>query len=167
MTDLTHPLNGNLCILPGSHKRKIFNHGTPQEADPQKLTWVYEIHPSQLSEEDQEKIIPVLAEPGDVLIFDRRLWHTRSKNLSEITRKVFFYGYAYRWQVGNKNYTEKEVKELSARYNNEFKIDEMFKQIMGFERNRSTTIYPMKTDAPLQRFAYWVQSQENLPRRNF
>ncbi|GAB3909329.1 hypothetical protein GCM10029964_110710 [Kibdelosporangium lantanae] len=35
--------------------------------------------------------------PGDVLFFDRRLWHARSDNYSDFTRKVVFVGYTYRW----------------------------------------------------------------------
>ena len=31
------------------------------------------------------------------VIFDRRLWHSRSANHSTLTRKVLFYGYGYRW----------------------------------------------------------------------
>ena len=31
------------------------------------------------------------------LVFDRRLWHARSENRSEVTRKAIFMGYTYRW----------------------------------------------------------------------
>jgi ectoine hydroxylase len=41
--------------------------------------------------------IPVLAKPGSAVFFDRRLWHTASPNWSEVTRKILFYGYGYRW----------------------------------------------------------------------
>ena len=37
------------------------------------------------------------AEPGDAVFFDRRIWHTRSRNYSRHTRKVVFFGYTYRW----------------------------------------------------------------------
>ena len=37
------------------------------------------------------------AAPGDVLLFDRRLWHARSGNYSAFTRKAVFFGYTYRW----------------------------------------------------------------------
>jgi ectoine hydroxylase-related dioxygenase (phytanoyl-CoA dioxygenase family) len=30
-------------------------------------------------------------------LFDRRIWHSASENLSDVTRKVLFYGYSYRW----------------------------------------------------------------------
>ena len=30
-------------------------------------------------------------------MFDRRLWHARGDNVSEVTRKALFYAYTYRW----------------------------------------------------------------------
>jgi hypothetical protein len=39
----------------------------------------------------------VTAEPGDAVFFDRRIWHTRSRNYSEHTRQAVFFGYTYRW----------------------------------------------------------------------
>ena len=41
--------------------------------------------------------MPVCAKPGTAVFFDRRLWHTASPNWSDVTRKVLFYGYGYRW----------------------------------------------------------------------
>jgi hypothetical protein len=31
------------------------------------------------------------------VFFDRRIWHTRSRNHSQYTRKAVFFGYTYRW----------------------------------------------------------------------
>ncbi len=31
------------------------------------------------------------------MFFDRRLWHARSDNYSEVTRKAMFFGYTLRW----------------------------------------------------------------------
>lgn len=39
---------------------------------------------------------PVVANAGDALMFDRRLWHSGSANYSATTRRALFYGYAYR-----------------------------------------------------------------------
>ena len=41
--------------------------------------------------------IEVTAGPGDAVFFDRRIWHARSRNYSEHTRKAVFFGYTYRW----------------------------------------------------------------------
>jgi ectoine hydroxylase len=39
----------------------------------------------------------VTANAGDVVLFDRRLWHARSDNYSPYTRKAMFFGYTFRW----------------------------------------------------------------------
>jgi ectoine hydroxylase-related dioxygenase (phytanoyl-CoA dioxygenase family) len=44
-----------------------------------------------------EGAIPVCVKPGTAVFFDRRLWHSASPNWSDVTRKVLFYGYGYRW----------------------------------------------------------------------
>ena len=41
--------------------------------------------------------MPVLAKPGTAVFFDRRIFHASSPNTSDVTRKVLFYGYSYRW----------------------------------------------------------------------
>lgn len=70
---------GNFWVLPGSHTlRRV---------------------PEPTSEEDPNPrgALGITAKAGDALIFDRRLWHAASENTSPVTRKVLFYGYAYRW----------------------------------------------------------------------
>ena len=44
-----------------------------------------------------EGTVEITANPGDAFIFDRRQWHSRSTNLSTVTRKMLFIGYTYRW----------------------------------------------------------------------
>ena len=39
----------------------------------------------------------VCANPGDAVFFDRRLWHTRTNNYSDVTRKGMFFAYCPRW----------------------------------------------------------------------
>ena len=41
--------------------------------------------------------IPFAAPANSCCIFDRRLWHSATPNWSQVTRKVLFLGYAYRW----------------------------------------------------------------------
>jgi hypothetical protein len=67
--------------VPGSHLTNWID-GPPRR----DITWP-----------DPEGAIEVTAEPGDVLFFDRRIWHARSRNYSEHTRKAVFFGYTYRW----------------------------------------------------------------------
>ncbi|GIX07389.1 MAG: ectoine hydroxylase [Candidatus Poribacteria bacterium] len=78
LTDVSEPDKGNLWIVPGSHLQDRLE--IPKDGVSQP-----------------EGAVPVLAEPGDAVFFDRRLWHARGQNFSDQTRKVLFYGYGYRW----------------------------------------------------------------------
>lgn len=44
-----------------------------------------------------------------MLFFDRRIWHARSDNHSDVTRKVAFFGYTSRWI-----HIRDEVEDLPA-----------------------------------------------------
>jgi len=76
LTDLRDPGMGNMALIPGSHLRAdpLPRHGTEPEGSRQ-----------------------VLADAGSIIVFDRRIVHSSSPNLSRQTRMVLFYGYAHRW----------------------------------------------------------------------
>ena len=76
LTDLRDPGRGNFLVVPGSHVRNTL----PRPAD-----------------DRLPGAIPVLAAPGDVVVFDRRLWHMRGPNHSDRVRKALFFAYTYRW----------------------------------------------------------------------
>ena len=78
LTDLSEPGRGNFVVLPGSHRRNTID----RPADDRN---------------DLPGAVPILAEPGDAVIFDRRLWHMRGDNRSDVTRKALFLAYTYRW----------------------------------------------------------------------
>jgi len=78
LSDVSEARRGNTLIIPGSHRWDVL----PRPED--GLT-------------NPEGVVPILARPGDALVFDRRLWHSRSANCSGITRKALFYAYTYRW----------------------------------------------------------------------
>lgn len=81
LSDASTPGRGNLMIVPGSHRTNWLP-GPPRR---------------DLEFPRPAGAIEVEASPGDVLLFDRRLWHARSNNFSDVTRKVVFVGYTYRW----------------------------------------------------------------------
>lgn len=81
LSDLSVPGRGNFTLIPGSHRRKWL----PGPPDP-TVPWP-----------EPEGAIELTANPGDAVLFDRRLWHTRSDNHSAITRKAVFFGYTFRW----------------------------------------------------------------------
>jgi ectoine hydroxylase-related dioxygenase (phytanoyl-CoA dioxygenase family) len=78
LTDALTPGCGNTWVVPGSHD---FSREGQEENG--RL--------------DHEQGVPLIAAAGDVLIFDRRLWHGGSPNESPNTRHAVFIGYAFRW----------------------------------------------------------------------
>lgn len=77
LSDVSEKDRGAMQIIPGSHK-----------------------FDSKPTEEDFENAMDVLARPGTAVLFDRRIWHRRGWNYSDVTRKAFFLGYSYRWLRG-------------------------------------------------------------------
>jgi len=83
LSDLSEPGRGNLKIVPGSHRWNWID-GPPRR----DIEWP-----------EPEDAVELCAQPGDAVFFDRRLWHARSNNYSDITRKAIFIAYAPRWMV--------------------------------------------------------------------
>jgi ectoine hydroxylase len=81
LSDLSQPGRGNFMCIPGSHK-------TSRLCRPAGLTKGFE---------QPRGAIEVRAGQGDVVLFDRRLYHARSDNCSGITRRCLFIGWTYRW----------------------------------------------------------------------
>jgi ectoine hydroxylase len=84
LSDVSVPGRGNFTVVPGSHLVNWID-GPPSR----DVVWP-----------DPEGAIQICAAPGDAVFFDRRLWHTRTDNYSEITRKGMFFAYSHRWQHG-------------------------------------------------------------------
>lgn len=78
LTDTMREGCGNFYIVPGSHLQNELVFPADGSAEP-------------------EGAVPLCVPPGTAVFFDRRLWHSASPNFSDITRKVLFYGYSYRW----------------------------------------------------------------------
>lgn len=99
LSDVSEPGRGNLKLVPGSHLTNWID-GPPRR----DIEWP-----------DPDGAIEVTAEPGDVVFFDRRIWHARSDNYSQHTRKVVFFGYTYRWTAIRDDLTSLHVSELLDR----------------------------------------------------
>lgn len=82
LSDLSETGRGSTKIIPGSHLNNTLE-GRPEHPDDPII--------------EPPGAIEIQANPGDAFIFDRRMWHSRSVNLSNITRKMVFIGYTYRW----------------------------------------------------------------------
>lgn len=101
LTDTTELGRANLYVIPGSH---LLN----------KLP---------VDEEKKPKGgIAVRAKPGDAVFFDRRIWHASSPNTSDMTRKVLFYGYSYRWLRPRDDMTVDNVMD---------RVDPIRQQLLG------------------------------------
>ncbi|MET7399336.1 phytanoyl-CoA dioxygenase family protein [Dactylosporangium sp. NPDC005572] len=84
LSDVSYPDRGNLTVIPGSHRTNWLP-GPPSRGVP----WP-----------QPARALQITANPGDVVVFDRRLWHARSDNHSPHTRIAAFFGYTYRWVTG-------------------------------------------------------------------
>lgn len=125
LSDVSRPGRGNFYIVPGSHLDDALDR--PADRNPAGA-------------------IPVCAEPGDAVFFDRRLWHARSPNHSPITRKVLFYGYAYRWLRTKDDMTiPTEIMESS---------DPVRRQLLGAGTNCNGFFSPKDEDVP---FKLWLE----------
>ena len=78
LTDTRGPNRGNFHVVPGSHRLNRLDLPATETLD----------HP---------RAKPVRVGAGDAVFFDRRLWHAAGLNRSQVTRKVLFLGYSYRW----------------------------------------------------------------------
>jgi ectoine hydroxylase-related dioxygenase (phytanoyl-CoA dioxygenase family) len=81
LSDVSEPGRGNMMVIPGSHK----------------LNWLQGPPGPTVRWPVPDDAMEVTAHPGDVLFYDRRIWHSRSDNHSDVTRKAVFFGYTYRW----------------------------------------------------------------------
>lgn len=84
LSDLSETGRGNFTVVPGSHTTNWLP-GPPRR----DVAWP-----------QPAGAIQVRANPGDAVLFDRRLWHARSDNYSAVTRVGAFFGYTYRWVAG-------------------------------------------------------------------
>ena len=122
LSDTSEPGRGNFWVVPGSHlddtqERPLDGIGQPKGA------------------------VPVLAKPGTAVFFDRRLWHSASPNWSDVTRKVLFYGYGYRWIRTKDDMTVQSLWEQS---------DPIRRQMLGWGVNANGFYTPTDADVPLR-----------------
>ena len=136
---------GNMYLSPSSHHNNRADFNSPRKSNVETL-----IDPDQHRlywkiKYDSHGMVPILANRGDALIFDRRIWHSRSKNLSQVTRKVLFYGYCYRWLVGHRYCNRKKVEEV---YGN--KLPSILEQMLGIGATADNAYYPTDDIVPLR-----------------
>ncbi|TVY11024.1 phytanoyl-CoA dioxygenase family protein [Paenibacillus cremeus] len=129
LSDLAEPGRGNFWIVPNSHLQDTMSLSDNGMGQP-------------------EGAIPVCVKPGTAVFFDRRLWHAASTNWSDITRKVLFYGYGYRWIRRKDDMTM--VEELLEQSN------PIRRQMLGDGLNCNGYYTPTDGDVPLK---VWLKEQ--------
>jgi ectoine hydroxylase-related dioxygenase (phytanoyl-CoA dioxygenase family) len=87
LSDVSEATRGNLRVAPGSHLSNWID-GPPHR----DLDWP-----------DPDGAIDIRCRPGDAVVFDRRLWHARSRNRSPLPRRAVFFAYTYRWIVAREH----------------------------------------------------------------
>lgn len=122
LTDVSEPGRGNTLFVPGSHLRN-------------------EIDLDQDGESSPAGAEPVCVPAGGAVIIDRRIWHSRSANRSDRTRKVVWYGYSYRWL------RPKDAMTVERLYS---QLDPIRRQILGDGLSANGVYDPADGDVPLR-----------------
>ena len=94
LSDTTRSDRGNFHVLPGAHRQNSLD------------------LPTDGTNPDEAR--PVCVPAGTAVFFDRRLWHAAGINTSDVTRRVLFYGYSYRWLQPRDDMTIDHYMEKSA-----------------------------------------------------
>jgi hypothetical protein len=88
LTDMTQPGNGNLALVPGSHKSVV----PPAAEDLQRR----ELFPGA---------VQVCAPAGSVILFHNAIWHTSAPFASpEHHRTILYYAYEHPWMIGSEEH---------------------------------------------------------------
>lgn len=130
LTDVSLPDRGNTLIVPGSQLRDEIDCASDGVSNPDGAE-------------------PLCVKPGTAVLIDRRIWHSRSPNLSDMTRKVIWLGYSYRWL------RPKDAMTVAHLYP---RLDPIRRQILGDGLSNNGVYDPADGDVPLRT---WLR--ENCP----
>lgn len=88
LSDMTEPGQGNLCIIPGSHKSAL----DPTVEDRQRL----DLFPGA---------VQVCEPPGTAILFHNALWHSHGPWTRENgSRIMLYYAYEHPWMIGSQEH---------------------------------------------------------------
>ena len=122
LSDVSQPNRGNTLIVPGSHMHNDIDCPQDGRANP-------------------EGAEALCVSAGSAVIIDRRIWHSRSANTSDITRKVIWFGYAYRWL------RPKDAMTVEHLYP---QLDPIRRQLLGDGQSANGVYDPTDQDVPLR-----------------
>jgi ectoine hydroxylase-related dioxygenase (phytanoyl-CoA dioxygenase family) len=132
LSDVRGEDRGAMKIVPGSHKLDT----PPPWSDPAG---------------DPDGAVELRVAPGTAVLFERRLWHSRSHNFSDTTRKALFFGYSYRWLRGLDYNVMPEA--LLA------KCDPIRRQLLGDGATLCGWWQPREEDVPLRT---WIREHRGV-----
>ena len=136
LSDISEPENGGIRIIPGSHKR--------------------DRQPERTPDNEFDDSIQVRVKAGTAVLFDRRMWHSRGINTSDVTRKVLFLGYSYRWLRGlDYNLIDEEILA---------KCDPIRRQLLGDGVDIKGWWQPTDDDVPLKGWLLANKGEEYVER---
>lgn len=128
LSDCSVQGRGNFYVIPGSHLSDTFEPPTDGSLP--------------------DGAMAICCKPGDAVFFDRRIWHARSENDSDITRKGLFYGYGYRWLRSKDDMTiPTDLFEQN---------DPIRQQLLGGGTNANGHFSPKDVDVPLK---VWLEEK--------
>ncbi len=119
LTDTRELGRANLYVAPGSHLRR-----------------------RTAGKMSADEAVAVQVAPGTAVLFDRRIWHSASDNISDVARKVLFYGYSYRWLRPRDDMT------ASIRFMD--RCDPIRRQLLGASTGGYGYTSPSDDDVPLR-----------------
>ncbi len=122
LTDVSEGGRGNFSVIPGSH-----------------LTDEVEYPADGVSNPSDAHEVRVPA--GTAVIFDRRIWHAGGWNFSDITRKVLFVGYSFRWFHPRDQMTVSHYMD---------RCDPIRRQLLGSKTGNLGLTSPREDDVPLR-----------------
>ena len=125
LSDLPCTGMGNLCVVPGSQRGS---------------------RPAIEIGDQPDGAREVTARAGDAIVFDRRLWHAASTNVSDTTRIFVTVGYSHRWlRPKSRMDVDLEGGELSA----------IRRQLLGATTSANAWFEPTDDDVPLRE---WIRT---------
>ena len=122
LTPLTGPGQGAMRVVPGSNRLA---------GDPALDADTNQPHGS----------IDVLADPGDIVLFEQRLWHAACPNVLGPARVSLFYAYGYRW-LRPQDYSDLRPERLSG-------MSPVRRQLFGAKASTMGYHLPTPDDIPL------------------
>ena len=124
LTDTTAADCGNFYVVPGSHLVNKID--VPAEGEPADAT-------------------PIQVPAGTAVLFDRRLFHSKSPNYTDSPRKAIFYGYSYRWLRPRDNTRIEDFEHVT---------DPIRRQLLGASHDGHGFSSPEDVDVPLK---FWLE----------